>query len=936
MTDDVIVTNPYDHNEFISHYGILRKSGRYPWGSGDDPYQRSLGLLDYIDAQRKAGKADKEIAKDLKISTTEMRVAVTIANNTRRAELSAQIGLMQDRGMSNVAIGKRLGMNESQVRNLASGKTKDRLANLRSTADALKAAIPEGGYLDIGTGTERHLGVSLEKMKSAIAVLKEEEGYQVFYYKTPQLGTGKFTNTRVLAPEDARFPDLIANPDKIATLNSYSEDGGRTFKAIKPPVSVDPDRVGVRYKEEGGATKDGVIELRRGVADLSLNGSQYAQVRIKVGDGHYLKGMAMYSDNIPDGVDMVFNTNKSNTGNKLDAMKETKIDKSTGKEDKDLPFGSIVRQIDYRDPKTGKPKQSPLNIVGTRKEDEDGVDISYSGEEGGWMKWGKTLSSQFLSKQRPALAQDQLEQAFLQKEREFNEINALTNEVVKQKLLQSFSDGVDAAAVHLKAVGLPRTRNHVILPINSLKDNEVYAPNYDHGETVVLVRHPHGGKFEIPSLKVNNKNKEAISVMGGALDAVGINSRVAERLSGADFDGDTVLVIPNNRGLVKTEKALQQLKGFDPQAAYPGYTGMKTMDGGIYDAETKKVTYGKKGPAKANKQRQMGDISNLITDMTVKGAPNDEIARAVKHSMVVIDAEKHKLDFRTSAIQNGIPALKNKYQNNGGTGRGASTLISRAKSDTRLDRERRPRSSKEGGGIDKETGKLMWEPTGRHYVNKAGDTIYKQGGKVKTILEIDDANELSSGELIERIYANHANKLKALGNRARKEMVAIKPPKANESAKRQYASEVSSLNAKLNVALKNAPIEREAQRLGNVLVKQKMDANPGMDKDEEKKLRSLALIEARERTGAKKEQIKITPREWEAIQAGAVSPSKLAQILNNADQDLVKEYATPRERVAMTAGAIAKANSMRNRGYTQAEIAEALGVSVSTLAEAFE
>ena len=48
----------------------------------------------------------------------------------------------------------------------------------------------------------------------------------------------------------------------------------------------------------------------------------------------------------------------------------------------------------------------------------------------------------------------------------------------------------------------------------------------------------------------------------------------------------------------------------------------------------------------------MGDVSNLITDMTIKGANNDELARAVRHSMVVIDSEKHNLDVKASARDN--------------------------------------------------------------------------------------------------------------------------------------------------------------------------------------------------------------------------------------------------------------------------------------------
>lgn len=67
----------------------------------------------------------------------------------------------------------------------------------------------------------------------------------------------------------------------------------------------------------------------------------------------------------------------------------------------------------------------------------------------------------------------------------------------------------------------------------------MYAPNYKDGETVALIRYPHGGTFEIPILTVNNKQAEGKRVLGNTpADAIGINSKVAGRLSGADFDGD--------------------------------------------------------------------------------------------------------------------------------------------------------------------------------------------------------------------------------------------------------------------------------------------------------------------------------------------------------------------------------------------------------------
>ena len=122
---------------------------------------------------------------------------------------------------------------------------------------------------------------------------------------------------------------------------------------------------------------DGVIQLRRGVDDISLGKSRYAQVRIGVDGTHYLKGMAVYSDDMPPGIDIIFNTNKSDKGDIHKAMKSIK-------DDPDNPFGSIIRQKHYIDA-NGKRRLSALNIVGS--EDPDGV--KRPGEEGAWALWSK-------------------------------------------------------------------------------------------------------------------------------------------------------------------------------------------------------------------------------------------------------------------------------------------------------------------------------------------------------------------------------------------------------------------------------------------------------------------------------------------------------------------------------------------------------------------
>lgn len=893
--------------EVLSHEGVLRKSGRYPWGSGENPHQRNRTFLDTVDALSKQGMSDVDIAKSFDLTTTQLRALKAVAKNEQKAAQIARAQQLKDRDMSNVAIGEKMGLNESSVRALLDPATKAKNDELVTTANMLKDEIAAKRYIDVGAGNENQLGISPTKLSTAVAML-EEEGYKRHTIKEDQPGTGFETTYKVLGAPDTEWKELVNNKHLIKPIGNYSEDMGRTYEKPGPPVSVDSKRVQVKWAEEGGTDRDGVIELRRGVDDISLGGSRYAQVRIAVDGSHYLKGMAMYNDDLPPGIDMRFNTNKSKEaagGDKLKAMKPIK-------EEEGGEFGSTVRQKFYTD-KNGVRKQSALNIVGSKEG---------TGEEGGWYQWSKNFSSQFLSKQSNQLAQEQLDLTQKIKRDQYDEIMALTNPAVKKKLLKTFADEADSTAVKLQAAGLPRTRSHVILPIPALKDNEVYAPQYKNGEKVALVRHPHGGKFEIPELTVNNRNATAKHLLGQAIDAIGINPRVASRLSGADFDGDTVLVIPNNHGKVKSSAPLQGLKNFDPQSAYPKYEGMKLM-------------------TPKGKQKAMGDVSNLITDMSIKGATNDELARAVRHSMVVIDAEKHKLNYKQSATDNRISELKAKYQ--GGPRKGASTLVSQASSEVNVEK-RKPRSAKEGGPIDKATGKLVYTPTGENYtkvtVNKRTGVVREEvkynTQKSKKMLETDNAYTLSSGTKMEAVYADHANKLKALANDARKSLVATPNLTYSPSASKTYAPQVASLTAKLNTAKKNAPVERQALLIANANIRAKQQANPHMPADELKKIKGRELDEARKRLGAKKQQVVITPIEWEAVQAGAITNNKLNDILNNADIDAVKKLALPKDRPTMPSSKIARAKAMLTSGYTQAEVAEALGISTSTLHDAVQ
>jgi hypothetical protein len=817
------------------------------------------------------------------IKTQVLRRRIGIARADVRAADYAMALRLEEKGYSNMEIGRRMNRNESSVRALLDPALKERSEIAKATSEVLKKSIDKYNFIDVGLGIENHLGISNTKLQLAVERLKDE-GYPIHYLKVPQAGTGKYTSYKVLGFQGSTWLECNAAKDKIKMPTDWnSRDGGRTYLGLNPIQNVDSKSIFIRYKEDGGSEKDGVIELRRGVDELSLGNNHYAQVRIGVDGTHFMKGMAIYGDNIPEGYNIVYNTNKGKNVPAEKVFKSMVVNPDTGEIDLDNPFGSAVKREGQR---------GALNILN---------------EEGDWADWRSknTLSAQMLSKQKPKLIKTQLDETFNMKTEELDEIMSLTNPSVKKKLLDSFAGDCDASAVHLLAASLPRQGSHVMLPFPTMKEDQIYAPNYNDGEHVVLIRYPHGGTFEIPELIVNNKFEDAKNILGRAQDAIGIHPKVAERLSGADFDGDSVLVIPTNGRTITTSSPLKGLLNFDPKSRYPEYPGMVPL-------EAKRVP------------RVMGDISNLITDMTIRGADDKEIAAAVRHSMVVIDAEKHKLNYKQSAIDNNIAALKKKYQ--GKETAGASTLISKAGS------EKRVLERKDYFKIDPITGKKVYERTNATYTNKKGKVIEKTTLTTR-MAEEEDAFKLSSGTIQENIYAEYANKLKSMANKVRLISLNTAVAQYSPSANKTYHEEVLSLKAKLNIAQMNAPIERQAQLFANKVITSKFHSNPNLSKDAKKKIKGLALVEARYRTFAKKERIIITPKEWEAIQAHAVSNNVLKKILDNTDLEKIREYATPRTTTGLTPAKLAIARARAANGYTQAEIALSLGVSTSLLAK---
>ena len=911
--------------EILMHYGMPRRSGRYPWGSGDNPYQHSGDFLSRVDELKKSGLSETEIARAMgfvdpktgRTQTTQLRVQISLAKDERRTLLVERAKSLREDGLSLNEIAKEMGFkNDSSVRSLLNKDSEVRMNQAKATADIIKKEIDSKGMIDVGVGVERELGISKEKLNEALYIL-ELEGYPVYGGRVDQAtNPGKKTTLRVICPPGTEHKEIY-NYDQIHSLKDYvSHDGGDTYDPkFVYPKSMDSKRLQVCYAEDGGELKDGIVEIRRGVDDLSLGESHYAQVRILVDGTHYIKGMAVYSDDLPNGVDVRFNTNKKKGTPKMEVLKPIK-------DDPDNPFGSLIKE-GVNDPDHPNDTRGGQSYYYDKNGKKQLSLINKRAEEGDWGEWSNKLPSQFLSKQSLQLIRKQLDLAASDKQAEFDEICSLTNPTVKKVLLQSFSDDCDSAAVHLQAASLPRQRYQVILPLTSIKDNEVYAPNYNDGETVALIRYPHGGTFEIPILKVNNKQAEGRRVLGNTpIDAIGINKKVADRLSGADFDGDTVMVIPCNssssRVKIVSTPQLKGLEGFDPKMEY----GTIKRGDDYYNSDGQKIRVMK------NTQTEMGKISNLITDMTLKGATQDELARAVRHSMVVIDAEKHKLDYKKSEQDNGITALKKKYQaheDDSGYG-GASTLISRAKSETSvLKRKGSPI-------IDKETGEQKWKTVQEEYVDKNGRVRVRTQRSTR-MAETRDARTLSSGTPQEEAYADYANRMKTLANEARKVMVNTGKIAYSASAKKIYQAEVDSLMSKLNVSLKNAPRERQAQTIANSVVAAKKQDNPDMTKAEIRKANQQALTAARNSVGAKRTLIDISDREWEAIQAGAISENRLYQILNHTDIDAIRQRATPRATTSLSQAKISRIRAYNESGYTTQEIATALGISTSTVSK---
>ena len=208
--------------------------------------------------------------------------------------------------------------------------------------------------------------------------------------------------------------------------------------------------------------------------------------------------------------------------------------------------------------------------------------------------------------------------------------------------------------------------------------------------------------------------------------------------------------------------------------------------------------------------------------------------------------------------------------------------------------------------------------------------------KVSLISMTPDARTLSSGTPQENLYADFSNELKALARKARKEAANMKGLVYSPAAAKEYRAEVDSINAKLESVIANKPKERRAMVIANANIKAKiqaLDLDPKLDKKEIKKISSVEMQRARDSIGASgsKTRITFTDREWEAVQKGAISDSKLTKILNASKSDEIVKRAMPKTATVITNAKMAKAKAMLANGYTYNEIAKACGVPESTV-----
>ena len=93
----------------IAHYGVKRRSGRYPWGSGERPYQSSSDFLARVEQLQSEGMTEKDLMDYFNITSTDLRRQIRVAKHERRELEAARAKSLRDDGLSLDAIAKKMG-----------------------------------------------------------------------------------------------------------------------------------------------------------------------------------------------------------------------------------------------------------------------------------------------------------------------------------------------------------------------------------------------------------------------------------------------------------------------------------------------------------------------------------------------------------------------------------------------------------------------------------------------------------------------------------------------------------------------------------------------------------------------------------------------------------------------------------------------------------
>ena len=129
---------------YLAHYGTPRHSGRYPWGSGDNPYQHNAEFLKTVREMKDRGKSEKEIAEYMGMKTTEFRNKQSIYVNAEKVDRINRAIKLKEHGYSNVKIAEIMfdsPTKESTVRSLLNQGEKLKKDTCINTADMLAKKV---------------------------------------------------------------------------------------------------------------------------------------------------------------------------------------------------------------------------------------------------------------------------------------------------------------------------------------------------------------------------------------------------------------------------------------------------------------------------------------------------------------------------------------------------------------------------------------------------------------------------------------------------------------------------------------------------------------------------------------------------------------------------------------------------------------------------